>query len=114
MINIYDDINKLEATFRKTSEYKALQEAVEAVRSDEEARTLFTNFRDIQLKLQQKQVAGEELLEDEYNYLQKTAQLAQQSPKILAMLEAEMALSHIIEEVNRIIVKPIQSLYDGL
>ncbi|WP_332648510.1 YlbF family regulator [Lysinibacillus sp. 54212] len=114
MINIYDDINKLEATFRKTNEYKALQEAVEAVRSDEEAKTLFTNFRDIQLKLQQKQVAGEELLEDEYNYLQKTAQLAQQNVKILAMLEAEMALSQIIEEVNRIIVKPIQSLYDGL
>lgn len=114
MINIYDDINKLEATFRKTNEYKTLKEAVEAVRSDDEARTLFTNFRDIQLKLQQKQMAGEELLEDEYNHLQKTAQLAQQNVKILAMLEAEMALSNIIEEVNRIIVKPIQSLYDGL
>ena len=36
-------------------------------------------------------------------YLQKTAQLAQQDVKILAMLEAEMALSTVIEEVNRII-----------
>ena len=114
MINIYEDINKLEATFRKTEEFKALQESVEEVRADEDARVLFTNFRDIQMKLQQKQAAGEELLEDEYVYLQKAAQLAQQNPKILAMLEAEMAMSAVLEEVNRILVKPIQSLYDGL
>ena len=114
MINIYEDINKLQATFRKTAEFTALQEAVEAVRADEEAKTLFTNFREIQLQLQQKQVAGEELQEDELNYVQKAAQLAQQNIKILAMLEAEMALSTIIEEVNRIITQPIQGLYEGL
>lgn len=114
MINIYEDINKLEATLRQTDEFKVLKEAVEVVRNDEEAKTLFTNFRDIQMKLQQKQMTGEELLEDELMHAQKAAQLAQQNVKILAMLEAEMALSKMIEEVNRIIVKPIQSLYDGL
>ncbi len=114
LINIYDDINKLEATLRKTDEFKILKETVEAVRADEEAKNLFTNFRDIQMKLQQKQMAGEQLQEDELVYAQKAAQLAQQSPKILTMLEAEMALSKVIEEVNRILVKPIQSLYDGL
>lgn len=114
MMNIYDDINKLEATFRKTAEFEALQTAVKGVREDEEARTLFINFRDIQKKLQQKQANGEELLEDEYNYLQKTAQLAQGNVKILAMLEAEMALSDVLEEITRIITKPIQDLYDGL
>ncbi len=114
MINIYDDINKLESTLRQTAEYKTLKEAVEIVRADEESRKLFVNFRDIQMKLSEKQMNGEELLEDEYTYLQKTAQLAQQNPKILAMLEAEMAVSKMIEEINRIIVKPIQSMYDGL
>lgn len=114
MVNIYDDINKLESTLRKTQEYKTLKEAVELVRADEESRKLFTNFRDIQTKLQEKQMNGEELLEDEYMYLQKTAQLAQQNPKILTMLEAEMAVSKIIEEINRIVVKPIQSMYEGL
>lgn len=114
MINIYEDINKLQATFRKTPEFLKLQEAVEAVRADEEATALFTNFRDVQMKMQKKQVEGEELSEEEYVFLQKTAQLAQQNVKILEMLEAEMALSHILEEVNRIITQPIQGLYDGL
>ena len=114
LINIYNDINKLEATMRQTDEFKTLKDAVEAVRADEEATKLFANFRDIQMKLQQKQMNGEELLEDELMFAQKAAQLAQSSPKILTMLEAEMALSKVIEEVNRILVKPIQSLYDGL
>ena len=114
MININEDLNKLQATLRETDEFVNLQKVVEDVRSDEQSRTLFTNFRDVQTKLQQKQIAGEELTEEEYLYLQKTAQLAQQDLKILAMLEAEMALSKIIEEVNRVITQPIQSLYDGL
>lgn len=114
MINMSEDLNKLQATLRSTDEFANLQNAVENVREDEQARTLFTNFRDIQVKLQQKQIAGEELTEEEYVYLQKTAQLAQQDLKILAMLEAEMALSKIIEEVNRVVTQPIQSLYDGL
>lgn len=114
MINIYEDINKLQATFRKTEEFENLQKAVEAVREDEAAKKLFTNFRDVQMKMQDKQNVGEELTEEEYVYLQKTAQLAQQDLKILAMLEAEMALSTVIQEVNRIITQPIQSLYDGL
>lgn len=114
MVNIYEDINKLQVTFRSTEEFGALQKSVEALREDEEAKVLFTNFRDVQMKLQEKQAAGEEISEEEYIYLQKTAQLAQQNPKILEMLEAEMALSAIIQEVNRIIAQPIQSLYDGL
>ena len=113
-MTIFNEIAKLEAIFRELKEFKVLQETVEEVKKDEEARTLFTNFRNIQQKLQQKQMAGEELLEDEYVYLQKTAQLAQQNVKILAMLEAEMAMSTVIEEVNRMLVEPIQSLYEGI
>ena len=114
MINIYNEINALEATFRKTAEFEALQEAVAVVKADEDALTLFQNFRKVQMDLQQKQMAGEDLLEDELVYAQKTAQLAQQNGKILAMLEAEMKLSSIIEEVNRILVKPVQALYEGI
>lgn len=114
MVNIYNEINALEATFRKTAEFKALEEAVAVVKADEDAIKLFQNFRKIQMDLQQKQMAGEDLQEDELVYAQKTAQLAQQNGKIVAMLEAEMKLSGVIEEVNRILVKPVQTLYEGM
>ncbi|MGC7929253.1 YlbF family regulator [Lysinibacillus sp. VIII_CA] len=114
MVNIYNDINALEATFRKTPEFEALQAAIEVVKSDEEALNVFKNFRKIQIELQKKQLAGEELLEDELVYAQKASQLVQQNEKISAMLEAEMKLSKVIEEVNRILIKPIQGLYEDI
>ncbi|WP_010290324.1 YlbF family regulator [Kurthia massiliensis] len=114
MINIYDDLNKLEATFRQTEQFHALQEAIEAVKQNEDAVKLFANFRELQLKLQEKQFKGEEIGEDELQYAQKTAQLAQQNEAISKMLMAEMALSELVQEINRVLTKPIQAMYDGI
>ena len=114
MINIYDDINKLEKTLRQTDEFSNVQTAVESVKADEEALALFKSFRKIQLTLQEKQMGGEEISGEEIEYAQKTAQLAQGNEKIFHMLQAEMALSQLIEEVNRVLIKPVQELYEGI
>lgn len=114
MVNIYDDLNKLEATFRKTEQFAALEFTIEEVKKDENAVALFSSFRKMQMTLQEKQASGEELTEEELQYAQKTAQLAQQNEKINAMLLAEMALSAVIEEINRVIVQPVQALYDSI
>ncbi|HSP21458.1 MAG TPA: YlbF family regulator [Planococcus sp. (in: firmicutes)] len=113
-VNIYDDINKLESTFRSTEEYEKLKVAVEAVSSDSDSNELFKSFRDLQITLQQKQSQGEEITEQEMMDAQATAVAAQENPKILAMLEAEMGLSQIIDEVNRVLIKPVQSLYESM
>ena len=60
-VNIYDDMNKLESTLRKTDEYVAVKTAMADVKGDEHARALFESFREIQMNLQQKQMAGEEI-----------------------------------------------------
>lgn len=113
-VNIYDDLNKLEATFRQTSEFAEVQEAVEVVKADEEALAMFKNFREIQLKMQEKQMQGEEIEADELEHAQKTAQLAQSNEKIMKMLEAEMKLSGLLDEVNRILMKPVQEVYESI
>lgn len=113
-VNIYDDLNKLESTFRKTEEFAAVTKAIEAVKNDEQASELFKSFRKIQVTLQEKQMQGEEIAPEELEYAQKTAQLAQQNEKIMEMLQAEMKLSGLIEEVNRVLMKPIQELYEAL
>ena len=79
-----------------------------------EALALFKNFRKIQLDMQQKQIAGEEVEADVLEYAQKTAQLAQTNEKIMHMLEAEMKLSGLIEEVNRVLMKPVQEIYESI
>lgn len=111
-MNIYDDINKLETTLRQTAEMQGVKEAIQAVKEDQEAKDLFESFRKIQMTLQEKQVKGEEIAGEELEYAQKTAQLAQSNEKIMAMLEAEMKLSQLIEEINRVLLKPVQELYE--
>lgn len=113
-MNIYDDINRLEVSFRKTPEFAAVQQAIGEVKQDPEALAIFQNFRKIQLSLQEQQIQGKQISGEELEYAQKTAQLAQQNPKIAAMLQAEMNLSRIIEEINRILMKPVQDLYSGM
>lgn len=113
-VNIYDDINKLEASFRSTEEFQKLEQAVAEVTADNEANELFKKFRDLQVTLQQKQQQGEEITEEEMMSAQTTAQAAQENQKILTMLEAEMGLSQMIEEVNRVLIKPVQSLYESM
>ena len=34
--------------------------------------------------------------------------------KIMKMLEAEMKLSGLIEEVNRVLMKPVQEIYESI
>lgn len=114
MSNFLETIQQVEASISQTEEFQQLKGAVEVVRNDDEARTIFTQFRDTQLKLQQMQMQGEELQEEELFYLQKVFQLAEANPKITALFEAEMALSRLIDELNRSLIKPIQSIYEGL
>ena len=114
MINIYDDLNKLESTFRQTEQFNTLKTAIEEVKQDEAAVALFSKFRELQMTLQEKQMKGEEIGEDELQYAQKTAQLAQQNQAISKMLMAEMALSELVQEINRVLTKPIQAMYDGI
>lgn len=113
-VNIYDDINKLQGTFQATNEFKALEEAIELVESDEQALQLFLAFRDVQTMLQQKQMSGEDATEEELAEAQNAAANAQQNEKIMTMLEAEMQLSEVLNEVNRVLVQPIQNLYDQM
>lgn len=114
VVNIYDDISRLEANFRKTPEFAAVQKAVETVKQDKDALSIFRNFRKIQMSLQEKQMRGKQISGEELEYAQKTAQLAQQNPKIAAMLQAEMNLSRIIEDLNQALMKPVQNLYSGV
>ncbi|MER1999302.1 MAG: YlbF family regulator, partial [Lysinibacillus sp.] len=69
---IMDQITALQAAFTGAPEFETLKKTVDEVRKDDEAKTLFVNFREVQKKLQQKQMQGEQILEDEYLHLQKT------------------------------------------
>jgi len=72
---------------------------------------MFENFRDIQVNLQQKQMTGQEITQEEVEQAQKTVALVQQHDKISQLMEAEQRVSVLIGELNKVIMKPLEELY---
>ena len=110
-VNLYDLAYTVENGIRQSAEYAELKKQYEAVMADESARTMFHNFRDIQLKLQEKQMTGQEITEEEVQQAQKTVALVQQHEVISKLMEAEQRMSVVLGDLNRIITKPLEDLY---
>ncbi len=112
--NLYDVAYDLEKALRESEDFKTLKKLYDEVNADESASKMFENFRNIQLNLQQKQMTGEEITEEEINQAQKSVQLVQQHEKISQLMAAEQRLSMVVTELNKIIMKPLEEMYGGL
>ncbi|MGJ5637121.1 YlbF family regulator [Bacillus altitudinis] len=110
-VNLYDVAYDLEKALRHSEEYSALRNLYDEVNGDESSKRMFENFRDIQVNLQQKQMTGQEITQEEVEQAQKTVALVQQHDKISQLMEAEQRISVLIGELNKIIMKPLEELY---
>jgi cell fate (sporulation/competence/biofilm development) regulator YlbF (YheA/YmcA/DUF963 family) len=107
-MNIYDTFNQLERELRALPEYQAVQTAITAVKTDDETHALYKEFLEIQMKMQ-----SGETLDDE---MQKTAQAlfakVQANPLLSDLLTKEHTLQVILTDMQTIVFKPMQDLYE--
>lgn len=111
MSNIYDNAYSLEQAIRESTEFKNLKEAYEAVMSDSESKEMFESFRDTQLELQEKQMQGLEITEEEVEQARNVVERVQGNPVISKLMEEEQRLNLIIGEISSIITKPLEEVY---
>ncbi|CAM4056243.1 YlbF family regulator [Catellicoccus marimammalium] len=110
-MNIYDTANQLERDVRELAEFKALEQAYNELKAQEESFQLFKDFQNLQVSLQQKQMQGEEFTEDDAKQMQEIAEKIQNDDAITNMLQKEQALSIIMNDITAIMMKPVQDLY---
>ncbi|MBI5975785.1 YlbF/YmcA family competence regulator [Staphylococcus canis] len=110
-VNLYDHANKLEQALRESDEYQAIKNAYEKVKSNEESKKLFDDFRETQLNFQQKQMQGEEIGEEDLKKAQEQAQQIEKDENISELMAAEQKMSQVFQEINQIIVKPLDEIY---
>lgn len=111
MKNIYDIAYDLEKTLREEPAFLELKKAYEAVKTDEEASALFTEFTSMQQEIQAKQMSGEDLTDEYIAQAQDVAGRATTNEWIQKMMTSEQQLSVLIEDINKIIIKPLQEMY---
>ena len=111
MINIYDTANQMERDLRKTSQYQELQTANEALKADEKAFKCFNEIHSLQEELQKKQMSGQKPTEDDFKKLQDLGKEADGYETLQTLMQKEQALSMMMDELSKIIFRPIQELY---
>lgn len=109
--NLYDHAYQLEKALRDSEEFTNLSSLYDRVNVDAEANQLFADFRDIQMTLQQKQMQGEEISEQEMMDAQTKMMGVQQNELIMELMQEEQRMHQLVTEVTKIIMKPLEELY---
>ena len=110
MTNIYDLANELERGIRALPEYKTLVEKKEAIAADAEASALFQEFTDFQEDFYANMQAGTMPTAEEQAAVQELGQKVEANALLKEYLAAQQGLSVYLNDIERIIFKPLQEL----
>lgn len=110
-VNIYDTANQIEREMREISQYTDLKEAYATVAADEEANKLMKDFQGMQQTIYMKQQMGQEVTEEEVAEAQAISQKMTENELTTDLMEKERVLNQVITDINTIIMKPIQEIY---
>ena len=113
-VNIQDSANELGNAIQNSEEYQILKKLYNEVNVDPQAKDLFGKFRTMQVEMQQKQMMGQEIGQEEIAQAQIIVADVQKNEKIAKLMEAEEKMNNIIMQVNQIVLKPIEELYGSI
>ncbi|GEO73899.1 hypothetical protein FD30_GL000161 [Levilactobacillus namurensis DSM 19117] len=111
--NLHDLGNQVAEALKATPDYQALQKAFATMKADAETYKLFQEFQQLQGTLQQKQMAGQKLTEDELKHAHDLAEKVSKIESIKDLMETERGVNQILSDLNQTITQPIQDLYQG-
>jgi cell fate (sporulation/competence/biofilm development) regulator YlbF (YheA/YmcA/DUF963 family) len=109
--NIHDIAYTLQNALKENEDFITLQQQYEAVLGDPETKALFEEFRNMQMELQQKMMQGEQLSEEDNERAQAIVTRVQQDLKIAGLMQAEQRMNMLVNDLNKIIMKPLEELY---
>lgn len=111
MANVYDSANQVAADLKDSQQFKDLKKSYDMLKLDSVGYALFQQFQNLQMTLQQKQMQGQEVTEQDVQPLQDLSTKMQNIEAIKDLMAKEQAMSTVMDDLNRIISAPIAELY---
>ncbi|GEP22873.1 MAG: YlbF family regulator [Lentilactobacillus diolivorans] len=108
---IMDTANQLQAELKASSEFADLKASYENLKSDPETFKLFKDFQELQLKLQQMQMQGQQPSEDEIKNAQAMAGKMGKNDIIADLMKKEKGVNNLLNDVNKVVTQPLMELY---
>lgn len=113
MINVYDTANQLEQELRQSVEVLGLQAPFNQMKADPMAYGLFQQLQKLQADLQQKQMNNQEIKDEDIKKLQNVSDQLAKYDSVKKLMEQERTVNAMMEELNKIISKPIADIYQN-
>lgn len=110
-VNLYDIANHFANAFRQSEEYINLKRAYAEMSADPVANQLFRQFTNLQMELEQKQMNGQKITQQEMDTFQKITLAAEQNEKIKKLIEADHRVNMLMAELSKVMTKPIEEVY---
>lgn len=102
-MSVHDLANRLARQIKKSDEYKDYLDKKEKVLKNEKTKEMLMDFQQEQMKLQAKQLSGEDLTEEEKEKLENLRELIDLNADIKKYLQAEYRVNILLNDVQKII-----------
>lgn len=102
-MSVYDLANRIAKQIKKSDEYKKYLEKREKVVSNEKTKEMLLDFQQEQMKLQAKQLSGEELNDEEKEKLENLRELVELNSNIKEYLQAEYQINIMLNDIQKIV-----------
>lgn len=99
-MDVQKKAQELAAAITQSSEYQRMLAAREKVSKHQAAKVMLRDFQEKQLQLQQLQMAGEAITQEQEEQLQRLFEVISVNPYIRELFEAEFAFSGLMLQVN--------------
>ncbi|MFW5998529.1 MAG: YlbF family regulator [Halanaerobiaceae bacterium] len=102
-MSLYGTANRLAREIKNSDEYTEYQEIREKIMANESTKEMLQDYMQKQMRLQQKQMSGQELSEEEKNELENLKSLVDLNNDIQKYLQAEYRMSVMLNDLQEIL-----------
>lgn len=111
-VNIYDSVNQVASDLPQTQQFMAVQNAFAALKQDQVAFSMYKEFSELQEVLRNAQLNDQQPKEEDVKKLQELAKKMNDMDAVKNLMAAEQSLNQLLNDINSIIIKPINDVYD--
>jgi len=102
-MSVYDLANRIAKQIKMSDEYKEYLEKRDKVVNNEKTKEMLLDFQQEQMKLQAKQLSGEELNDEEKEKLENLRELVELNSNIKEYLQAEYKINIMLNDIQKIV-----------
>ena len=111
MSEAYNMAHELAKIIEKEESYVKVKKLTKKVMKNQEHMKLIEDFRKMQFELQQKQMQGQKLEDEDFEETNTLYESLSKISDIKELIDAEERLSILFSDLNRILTGPLEKIY---